>query len=132
MIKQAVVALIQDGEKILLGKRSPDARGQVGKWENLGGEVEVGETPEQAVEREIKEELGIDFVPEKIVIDDNFSNGDDDWHVLIFEGTYTGTPIAMIPTETSEVRWFDKDKLGEVDLATYTREDFVRFGWIKE
>lgn len=132
MIKQAVVALIQDGEKILLGRRSLDARGQVGKWENLGGEVDEGETPEQAIVREIKEELGVDFVPNKIVIDDNFSNGDEDWHVLIFEGTYIGIPKAMIPTETSEVKWFDKDKLGEVDLASYTREDFVRFGWIEE
>jgi len=132
MIKQAVVALIQDGEKILLGKRSPESRGQVGKWENLGGEVDEDETPEQAVVREIKEELGIDFTPGRIVIDDSFKNGEDNWHVIIYEGNFVGIPEAMIPAETSEVRWFDKSELKDVDLATYTREDFVRFGWIKE
>jgi 8-oxo-dGTP diphosphatase len=38
-----------------------------GKWEFPGGKIEEGETAEMAIVREIKEELGVDIRPEKIV-----------------------------------------------------------------
>ena len=50
--------LIKDG-KTLLGQR-PEHKSLPGLWEFPGGKIELGETPEQALRRELKEELAIE------------------------------------------------------------------------
>jgi 8-oxo-dGTP diphosphatase len=52
-------ALINDDDEVLLAKR-PKGKRLAGKWEFPGGKVEKGESPEAALVRELKEELGID------------------------------------------------------------------------
>ncbi len=131
-MKKAVAAVIQKDNKILLARRSMQSRGQPGKWENAGGEVDFNESNEDAIRREIKEELGVEFVIDKILLEDKFNSGEDDWYVVLFGGSIVGEPCVMIPEELSEVKWFNLSELNDVDLATYTRDDFERFGWIKK
>ena len=54
------IALINDANEILLSKR-PNNKHLAGLWEFPGGKVENGEAPENALIREIKEELNIDI-----------------------------------------------------------------------
>ncbi len=54
----AAAALINPEGRILLAQR-PDGKPLAGLWEFPGGKLEPGETPEQALQRELKEELGI-------------------------------------------------------------------------
>ncbi len=74
--------------------------------------------------------MGVDFTIDKIIHEDIFNSGEDDWFVTIFGGFIVGEPKAMIPEETMEVKWFSLSELKDVDLASYTRADFVKFGWI--
>jgi 8-oxo-dGTP diphosphatase len=55
----SAVALIDADGRVLLAQR-PEGRSMAGLWEFPGGKVEPGETPEAALIRELKEELGID------------------------------------------------------------------------
>jgi len=131
-MKRAVVAVIEDNNKVLLCQRSLQTRNQQLKWENPGGEVDGDETKEEAIVREVKEELGVNFLIKRILYENIFDSEDGSWQVTLFGGGIEGEPKALLLEETVEVRWFDKDKLDAVDLASYTREDFVRFGWIKK
>lgn len=55
----SAVALVNDAGYILLAQR-PEGRSMAGLWEFPGGKIEDGETPEETLVRELKEELGID------------------------------------------------------------------------
>ena len=55
------VALIDEESRVLLAQR-PSGKQMAGLWEFPGGKIEKGETPELALVRELKEELGIDIL----------------------------------------------------------------------
>lgn len=57
-------AIIEDGGKILITQRKKGANEEL-KWEFPGGKLEEGESPEECLIREIKEELGIDIEVEQ-------------------------------------------------------------------
>lgn len=55
----AAVALIDGDGRILLAQR-PAGKSMAGLWEFPGGKIEIGEAPEEALIRELREELGVD------------------------------------------------------------------------
>jgi len=56
---RVVAAVVRRGEAILITRR-PDRPGRPGQWEFPGGKVEAGEAEEDALRRELREELGCD------------------------------------------------------------------------
>jgi 8-oxo-dGTP diphosphatase len=58
-LKICVAAILFQEKKILLGKRSGNLKLYPDVWDLIGGHCETGETPEQALIRELREELGV-------------------------------------------------------------------------
>jgi 8-oxo-dGTP diphosphatase len=57
-VRYVVAALILRGDEVLICQRRPD-QAMALKWEFPGGKMEAGESPEEALVRELEEELGI-------------------------------------------------------------------------
>ena len=65
-IIEVVGAIIKDGDRYLVGQRAAN-KAQGGLWEFMGGKIEPGETPEQALARECREELDLEIENERII-----------------------------------------------------------------
>jgi len=66
-VRLVVAALILREDRVLVCQRRPDQPMAL-KWEFPGGKIEAGESPEQALKRELEEELGIDAtIGERII-----------------------------------------------------------------
>jgi len=59
LVLVAACALVDADGRVLIGQR-PEGKQLAGLWEFPGGKVELGETPEETLVRELAEELGIE------------------------------------------------------------------------
>ncbi len=82
MVLVSAVALIDVEGRVLLAQR-PEGKSMAGLWEFPGGKVEVGETPEQALIRELEEELGINTWASCLAPLTFASHAYDDFHLLM-------------------------------------------------
>jgi 8-oxo-dGTP diphosphatase len=82
VILVVAVALIDADGRVLLAQR-PEGKPMAGLWEFPGGKVQQGETPEAALIRELKEELGIDTHESCLAPLTFASHGYDDFHLLM-------------------------------------------------
>jgi 8-oxo-dGTP diphosphatase len=76
------VALIDREARVLLSQR-PAGKSLAGLWEFPGGKIETGETPEAALIRELKEELGIDVTASCLAPLTFASHSYPDFHLLM-------------------------------------------------
>lgn len=76
------VALIDRDGRVLLAQR-PKGKAMAGLWEFPGGKVETGETPEQALIRELKEELDIDTATSCLAPLSFASHSYEDFHLMM-------------------------------------------------
>lgn len=119
----AVAIVTNDEHQVLLAKRyEPEAKHSHGKWEFVGGGIEFGETPEQTVIREAKEEAGIDvrivrLLPEIINNIWEFEDGRTQQILIIsYEcKIIAGTPTANPEHNTSEIKFFSLDEIKTLD-----------------
>jgi 8-oxo-dGTP diphosphatase len=65
LVLVAACVFVDEAGAVLITKR-PEGKPFAGLWEFPGGKVETGETPEHALVRELKEELGVDIAPDSL------------------------------------------------------------------
>lgn len=79
-----VAGFLKKDGKILVGQR-PESHSLAGQWEFPGGKIEPGETPEQALARELEEELGIEAKIGDLKLACTHSYGEVGILILFFE-----------------------------------------------
>lgn len=78
----SAAALIDGDGRVLLARR-PEGKAMAGLWEFPGGKIETGETPEDALIRELKEELAINTVSSCLAPLAFASHDYDDMHLIL-------------------------------------------------
>lgn len=111
---EVVCAVIIKDNLVFCTKR--DGKGEcANKWEFPGGKIEPGETKEEALLREIKEELNSDIKIKKFLttINHEYNTFNLTMHVYICE-LINDNPVLMVHTESI---WCEKKKLKALDFA---------------
>ena len=113
----SAVALVDPDGRVLLAQR-PEGKTMAGLWEFPGGKVEPGETPEAALIRELREELGIDTEESCLAPLTFASHSYDDFHLLMplfVCRKWHGTPA---PQEGQVLTWARPDRLRDYPMPT--------------
>ena len=122
-MREAVVAVITKGNKVLLIQRAPSVRGG-GYWAPVSGEVEPGESQEAAVVREAKEEVGLTVRPLRKVWENISSRGTFRLHWWLAE--YVGGELVLEKREVSDARWLTADEICRLDSTFEGDREFYR------
>lgn len=108
-------ALVDTDGRVLIAQR-PQGKPMAGLWEFPGGKIEAGETPEEAVVRELAEELGIETKVACLAPLTFASHAYDDFHLLMplfVCRRFWGTPV---PKEGQVLKWVRPQKLRDYPM----------------
>lgn len=123
---KVVAAIIQKENKILATKRGYGEF--INMWEFLGGKIESGETKEQALVREIKEELNIEISVDKFAIDIEYQYPNFYLFMSCFMCSIKEGSIELL--EHNDGKWITKEELNtlnwlpaDIDAVNYLKEN---------
>ncbi len=111
----AACALIDIDNRVLLARR-PEGKKMAGLWEFPGGKLNPGETPEAAVIRELREELGIDVAEACLAPFAFASHAYERFHLLMPLYLCRRWKGFVQPLENQTLAWVRASKLGEYEM----------------
>ncbi len=108
----AAAALIDSSGRVLITQR-PAHKQLGGLWEFPGGKVELGEAPEQALVRELKEELDLTVEPDALDPFAFASHAYPDFHLLmpLYVATKFGGVMKLDPNSAQAAKWVQPQEL---------------------
>jgi 8-oxo-dGTP diphosphatase len=107
-----VAGVIRDAGGRILVTRRPEGRHMAGLWEFPGGKVHPHEHPEQALIRELREELGIDVTVAAPVTFGVHDERERRIILLFYEARISGGEPK--PLDGQEIRWVTPEQLGRL------------------
>ena len=113
-ITEVVAALIWQGEQFMICQRpAHKARGLL--WEFVGGKVESGETKEQALIRECREELAVTVSVGEVFMDVTHEYPDLTVHLTLFNAEIAEGKPQML--EHNDIRWITSREIPDYDFC---------------
>ncbi|WP_207485866.1 NAD(+) diphosphatase [Arenibaculum pallidiluteum] len=129
----AVIMLVHDGDRALLGRQS---RFPPGMYSTLAGFVEPGESLEEAVAREVREEAGVEVGEIRYVASQPWPFPSS--VMLGFTAKALTTELRVDPEELEDARWFTRDEIlsseGDGSFRLPRPDSIARFlveGWLR-
>lgn len=123
---KVVAAIIKNEDKILATKRGYGEF--INMWEFPGGKIELGETKEQALVREIKEELNIEINVDKFALDIEYQYPNFYLFMSCFMCSIKEGSIELL--EHNDGKWITKEELNtlnwlpaDIDAVNYLKEN---------
>ena len=113
-----VAGLIRDEAGRVLLTRRPPGKVRAGLWEFPGGKVHPGELPEEALRRELREELGLETRVIRELARIRHAYPDITIELLLFEVEALGSPKGL---EKQEIGWFPPETLENTSLCPADR-----------
>lgn len=120
LVLVVTVALMDEDDRVLMAQR-PTGKHMAGYWEFPGGKIEIGENPENALIREIKEELSVTIAAKDLFPISFVSYEYDDFHLLMplygtreWEGRIT-------PQEGQNTAWVHKKAVKDLQIVPADR-----------
>ena len=116
---EVVGALIWDGDRFLICQRPENkARGML--WEYVGGKVEPGETKQEALIREWREELGVTISVGDVFMDVVHKYPDITVHLTLFHASITEGTIRLL--EHKAIAWITPAEIPDYDFCPADKE----------
>ena len=120
--------LKQNNQTLMIHRVKKENDIHIGKWNGLGGKLEQGESPEQCIIREVKEESGLQIYSPKyhgllIFADFKF----DDWYVWVFTAENFSGELLKDSTE-GNLYWINDLEVEKLNLWP---SDRIFFPWLK-
>jgi len=106
-VKLAEVIITDSGKVLLVQQRKQSA---YGLWSFPGGHIEDGETPEQAINREVREELGTSLINARLFKVYHFGSGEEELEFNTFTGQIEDD-IKLNEEELMARKWFSLEEL---------------------
>ena len=120
---EVVAALIWDGDKFMICQR-PATKARALLWEFVGGKVESGETKEQALIRECKEELNVILSVGDVFMDVVHEYPDLTVHLTLFNATIAnGEPQKL---EHNDIKWIAPSEIPNFEFCPADKEILAR------
>lgn len=114
MINVVAGVIINNKKEIFIAKRNLK-KSQGGLWEFPGGKIEQGETKEQAIERELREELDINVKAEKYLGEKIFKYPTKEINLIAIKCKIISGAIKL--EEHEDAKWVKKEELANFEFA---------------
>lgn len=113
MIKVAAALLIKNGRVLIAKRKANDLLAN--KWEFPGGKIEVGESPEECLRREIKEEFQVEIAVGNLFGESKYCYDHATVHLLAYWAYLERGELK--PICHADYRWVNIDELDKYDFA---------------
>lgn len=130
-MKLATLCYVHQNEKTLMLHRIKKANDiHAGKWNGLGGKLNPGESPEQCVLREVREESGLQIIEPRyhgLLIFADFKA--EDWVVWVFSANkFSGSLLDQADSVEGHLEWIADGAISALNLWP---SDLVFLPWLK-
>ncbi len=111
---KVTAAVIERGGKVLIARRKKGDRFE-GRWEFPGGKIEAGESPEECLRRELREELGVEAETKELLCSVSFETSGLSIELMAFRTSLLAGEVRC--HDHDEIRWIEPESLEDFNLA---------------